>query len=387
MGRAARAGLMGGAVTIFLALVGLVERFTDLQLVGEQVTFSRMLVLLPPLIVGYIVGRPWVERGEPRSATVADALTWGAVAGAAAGALVGFAAVAVEAFGVERVRAVFIQATEGLIDFLTFDLGVVTGALLLTAVSAIAGMAGGALHVVPDGIRKPIVTAVVAVLLMGFLQRIVPVALAELGLERDWLYVRASGLTWFGAIVVAAVAAVASIVRARKGDAIRTWLASGRRSTQVGDGADEVGGGAGLDVPRLILLVVAGAVLLVAPQVLGATISEVLGRVMVFVLLGLGLNIVVGYAGLLDLGYVAFYAFGAYALGVLTGGNLNSFQGIIPPVVSADLSFYVAIPIVVALAALVGLLIGAPVLRLRGDYLALVTLGLGEIVTVLVASP
>jgi branched-chain amino acid transport system permease protein len=129
------------------------------------------------------------------------------------------------------------------------------------------------------------------------------------------------------------------------------------------------------------------ALLLAIPQLLGTVISDVLGSVMVFILLGLGLNIVVGYAGLLDLGYVAFFAFGAYTTGILTGGNLNSFQGITPPVVSADLNFYLAIPIVVVLAALVGVLIGAPVLRLRGDYLALVTLGLGEMVTVLVASP
>jgi branched-chain amino acid transport system permease protein len=109
--------------------------------------------------------------------------------------------------------------------------------------------------------------------------------------------------------------------------------------------------------------------------------------VFIFTLLGLGLNIVVGYAGLLDLGYVAFFAFGAYATGILTGGMLNSFEGITPPAIHFDLNFYLALPIVMILAAFVGVLIGAPVLRLRGDYLALVTLGLGEMVTVLVASP
>jgi branched-chain amino acid transport system permease protein len=105
------------------------------------------------------------------------------------------------------------------------------------------------------------------------------------------------------------------------------------------------------------------------------------------VLLGLGLNIVVGYAGLLDLGYVFFFAVGAYATGLLTGAALNTFTGSGPPAVSADLNFYVAIPIVLVIAAATGLLIGAPVLRLRGDYLALVTLGLGEMIVVLVASP
>jgi branched-chain amino acid transport system permease protein len=132
--------------------------------------------------------------------------------------------------------------------------------------------------------------------------------------------------------------------------------------------------------------VVAGGVLLV-PYVGGSVVAEVLGTVLVFVLLGLGLNIVVGYAGLLDLGYVFFFATGAYSLALLTGATLNTFTGSGEPAVSLDLSFYLAIPIVMLLAAGAGILIGAPVLRLRGDYLALVTLGLGEMVTVLVRSP
>jgi branched-chain amino acid transport system permease protein len=103
-------------------------------------------------------------------------------------------------------------------------------------------------------------------------------------------------------------------------------------------------------------------------------------------LLGLGLNIVVGYAGLLDLGYVAFFGFGAYATALLTGATLNTTTGSAAPALSLDLNFYIAIPIVVLLAAGVGVLIGGPVLRLRGDYLAIVTLGLGEIASILLAS-
>jgi branched-chain amino acid transport system permease protein len=128
------------------------------------------------------------------------------------------------------------------------------------------------------------------------------------------------------------------------------------------------------------------AILSILPLLLGTVISEVLGQVMIYALLGLGLNIVVGYAGLLDLGYVAFFAFGAYTTGVLTGAFLNTTTGAATPALSADLNFFVAVWIVALLAAGVGLLIGAPVLRLRGDYLAIVTLGLGEIVSVITAS-
>jgi branched-chain amino acid transport system permease protein len=376
MGRLVRAGLAAGAVTIFLALVGLVERFEDLELVGSQVTFSRLLLALPSFVVGYVVGRPRIERGERRMASTNEALGWGAIAGAVSGALVGAAAMFADAFGIDRVRAVFIQATSGLVEILTFGLTPVVGAVVLITLSALAGALGGGLHVLPARIRRPVVSAVSSVLLLGFLQRIVPVALAELNLADEWLYVNAGGLTWFGAAVVAAVAVGLSILRSRQGAQLRARLSLGA-----------AGSAEGMSVGRLVALAVIVALLLAIPQLLGTVISDVLGSVMVFILLGLGLNIVVGYAGLLDLGYVAFFAFGAYTTGILTGGNLNSFLGITSPVVSADLNFYLAVPIVVVLAALVGVLIGAPVLRLRGDYLALVTLGLGEMVTVLAASP
>jgi len=90
---------------------------------------------------------------------------------------------------------------------------------------------------------------------------------------------------------------------------------------------------------------------------------------LIYVILGLGLNIVVGYAGLLDLGYAAFFAIGAYTTGILSS-----------PVHNIEWNFWLVIWIAAAMAALWGLLLGAPTLPLRGDYLAIVTLGFGEIV-------
>ncbi|SNC64655.1 L-leucine ABC transporter membrane protein /L-isoleucine ABC transporter membrane protein /L-valine ABC transporter membrane protein [Marinobacter sp. es.048] len=91
--------------------------------------------------------------------------------------------------------------------------------------------------------------------------------------------------------------------------------------------------------------------------------------VLIYIMLALGLNVVVGLAGLLDLGYVAFYAVGAYTFALL-----SQYLGI---------SFWLALPIGALLAALFGLVLGFPVLRLRGDYLAIVTLGFGEIIRIL----
>lgn len=92
---------------------------------------------------------------------------------------------------------------------------------------------------------------------------------------------------------------------------------------------------------------------------------------LLYVLLALGLNIVVGFAGLLDLGYIAFYAVGAYAYALLASPHFG-----------LHLPFWVILPIGAAVAALFGVLLGAPTLKLRGDYLAIVTLGFGEIVRI-----
>ncbi len=92
---------------------------------------------------------------------------------------------------------------------------------------------------------------------------------------------------------------------------------------------------------------------------------------LLYVLLALGLNIVVGFAGLLDLGYIAFYAVGAYVYALLAS-----------PQFGLHLPFWVILPIGAAVAALFGVMLGAPTLKLRGDYLAIVTLGFGEIVRI-----
>ncbi|HIJ55438.1 MAG TPA: ABC transporter ATP-binding protein [Deltaproteobacteria bacterium] len=117
-------------------------------------------------------------------------------------------------------------------------------------------------------------------------------------------------------------------------------------------------------------------VLLALPHILGLFLSEVLTIVGLYVLLGLGLNIVVGYAGMLDLGYVAFFAIGSYVTAVLTSPELGFFS----------LTFWQALPFAVVLGIFFGVLLGIPVLKMRGDYLAIATLGFGEIIRILVLS-
>ena len=142
------------------------------------------------------------------------------------------------------------------------------------------------------------------------------------------------------------------------------------------------------------------ALMLVAPIFLGQYITNVLDLVMLYIIMGIGLNVMVGYAGLLDLGYVASFAIGAYTSAILTTPSVITTGCIVEGIEQFRyaemcvgiaenwqgfglLTFWQAWPIAVIVSALTGMALGIPVLRLRGDYLAIVTLGFGEMTRVL----
>ncbi|RQP26163.1 branched-chain amino acid ABC transporter permease [Piscinibacter terrae] len=133
--------------------------------------------------------------------------------------------------------------------------------------------------------------------------------------------------------------------------------------------------------------IIGGIALLALPllaQQWGSGPVRIIDNALLYVLLALGLNIVVGYAGLLDLGYVAFYALGAYLFGLLASPQLlDTFPGLAAHFPNGmHFSIWLVIPMAAAVAGLAGMLLGAPTLKLRGDYLAIVTLGFGEIIRV-----
>ena len=127
--------------------------------------------------------------------------------------------------------------------------------------------------------------------------------------------------------------------------------------------------------PAWLGFVLIGIALAIAPFVVQAGLGiywvRILDLALLYMMLALGLNIVVGYAGLLDLGYIAFYAVGAYVYALLAS-----------PQFGLHLPFWLTLPLSALVAALFGVLLGAPTLRLRGDYLAIVTLGFGEIIRI-----
>src|SRR5574337_1695521 len=201
--------------------------------------------------------------------------------------------------------------------------------------------------------QRPLVRIVLASLWLGLLSLPLMMELEApfFGLERP--------------LIVSGVVALLGLIR---------WVISEwRRTSPVWmDRLLEAGGTTARDlarrIDRRVLYAVALAAAVVIPFGLNRYYIDVLTQVGIYVTLALGLNIVVGLAGLLNLGYIAFYAVGAYAYGLLA--------------TRADLSFWVVLPFGAGLAAIVGVLLATPALRLRGDYLAIVTLGFGEMIRI-----
>ena len=138
---------------------------------------------------------------------------------------------------------------------------------------------------------------------------------------------------------------------------------------------------------KIIVFALCGIALLVLPLVLqqfGNAWVRIVDIALLYVMLALGLNIVVGEAGLLDLGYVAFFAVGAYLYGLLASPHLTSTFAAIGAAFPNGFhtSQWLVIPVALLLATFTGVLLGIPVLKLRGDYLAIVTLGFGEIIRI-----
>jgi ABC-type branched-subunit amino acid transport system permease subunit len=140
------------------------------------------------------------------------------------------------------------------------------------------------------------------------------------------------------------------------------------------------------------LLAIVALIFLIVPQFMGLYIANVFNQIALYTIMGIGLNVMVGYTGLLDLGYVSSFAIGAYTLGVLTTPSLITCGGTVPANVTEaaeicnTLTFWQAWPISIIFSGVTGMILGIPVLRLRGDYLAIVTLGFGEIISRIIGS-
>jgi branched-chain amino acid transport system permease protein len=354
-------GIVFGLMAIYLAVVGILPMINARAIIVDVLSMAHAALLAIGLGAGAYLARG--ERDQPTGSVVLHGL----IAGAIAGALL---AVLVVAMNVIDLRSIFISLSPQTSDMLTFELDLEYAVPLLVALSAALGAIGVLLARSPPAVRKPVLIGGMAVLFFGVFQELIQIMMQfndAIGEVRDLLYTW-EGLTPEGAAIIFVLATGASL------------LATRRRARAPADGSPTWWQGRN---GQLAKAGIAMLVLILLPILAGSYIGQVLMLVGLYILMGMGLNLEVGLAGLLDLGFVAFFAVGAYTTALLTADSphaLAAFTAI------PHMSFWFAMPIAVMISVIVGILFGIPVLGVRGDYLAVATLGLGEIVRVIVQS-
>ena len=374
--RAVKAGLVGGVVGVYVAEIGLTQRFDGRNAITGLISLGYVLYVAIAVTTGFLASRKVRTFEDPGAPTTGNIFTTGAIAGAVSGA---FMVPFIWLIGRFEVRDTFVNISAALYDILTFGRGTGFALVAWPLGGLLLGVLGAGMHPFAPKYRRPVLFGVLTVLFFTLMEPLIRIMLSDinknvfakinLDIPPDWLY-DAGGLTILGALIIFAIATGLTYRRMRAAEIEAT--AEAGRETPTPAQAEQ----SPLRRKVTLGLIIVG--LLMLPQVVGSFPSEIIGVVGLYVLLGIGLNIVVGFAGMLDLGYVAFYAVGAYSVGILTSPA--------SPLFAPQLSFWVALPIVLVITTISGILIGAPVLRLRGDYLAIVTLGFGEIIRVIVQS-
>lgn len=343
-------------MALYLCLVGIVPTFGERALIDDIVTLGQASLLLTALVVGYVAALR-VRAGDPGQRPLRLVL-----GGTVAGAITGLSLTLLVLLGsVVDLRSIAQPAGPELYDLLTFDLGV-PGAWLPVSVGALMGAIAGASLLLPVWLRRALAVGLGALILLGLFAGILRTPMLSSDLSDLGRFLFASnGLTLEGAII--------TVVIATGGDILLRRLDARKRISRLSEAQRRVA------LPPVLLVVL--VVVLVLPQGLGPFFAQVVALVALYILMGLGLNITLGLAGLLDLGFVAFFAVGAYTVGLLTS---TAEFGI------AQWPFWAAVPFAVLIAMLFGAVLGLPILGIRGDYLAIATLGFGEIIRILAGS-
>ncbi len=408
-------GLLSGAFILFTGAVGMIAAFHEREVVDDVISLGQLLLLLAPFATGFVVSDRLRASGTGSLLIISS--------GVAVGLLTALPTVIMLLFNSDEYRFLldltlklipFVAATYyawqqyrigsdqrliigswlaivvliGIVSFsfalifeikgdlrsvlpnisrdwvevVTFDhpKELMTGIATLLLVSAGAGAAGSFMVLVPPIPRQALLYGLGVTLLVGAFGETVRLILQE-NVDRDTLkqIFRRDTLRQDPALMLFIVSTVAGFLWAMFGQQARQGFANLEPSRR------RVVNGVGL-------LIFAG-ILLMLPWLIGRTLSDVAVTIGIFVLMGLGLNIAIGLAGLLDLGYVTNYAVGAYILAVLTSiGPLGRLDGVF--------TFWMVIPVALLAAMCAGFVFAVPVLRMRGDYLAIATLGFGEII-------
>jgi branched-chain amino acid transport system permease protein len=357
---AVKIGLLGGAITIFICLLGMMEIFSKRAVIEKVITLGQFVLLVTIIATGAIAAHrtsSLVGSNQPMLN-----LTAGLVAGLVAGLILAlFVFIGYKV----NLRAVFLNASPPLYNLLTFGKG--QGNIWpLPLIGVFAGLLGAVFLMIPAMYRIPLTRASIFTFFMALFSGLFRVVMinqkGNIAKAAKYLFGQ-TGLTWEGALIFFLAVFIIAFLWNYRGKEVQARISRLPKRGQL--------------TLRILVFIIILYVAIALPTVSGAFIAQVIVTVTLFILMGLGLNITLGFAGLLDLGFVAFYAIGAYTVGLLTSYGPFGLQHV---------SFWVAVPIAVLVAMSFGAILGLPVLGVRGDYLAIATLGFGEIVRLLAGS-
>ncbi len=350
-------GLLAGVTVLSLSVIGLAGLFGQRDLISGVFSLGQLFLFAAPAAIAYIAA----EKASASKDSTTKIIVYGLVIGLITAIPLILLIVLATTFDL---RQFLVSVSPALIEMLTFNQGPSVGSLTLLAAMGIIGTASAGVQLMPEKYRRPLLQGLLWTLFIGLFSEILSERVRSFfGSGVNNLIFKSKALQPVVAVILFAIVAAISVWWQKRGSGIKERIDNLPSAQQLRLRRGSIGLGVVL--------------LLILPLLLGTYLSEVINNVGLYILMGLGLNIVVGFAGLLDLGYVAFFAIGAYTMGVLTSqGDLGI----------STMSFWAALPICVITSVTAGVILGVPVLRMRGDYLAIVTLGFGEIIRILALS-
>jgi branched-chain amino acid transport system permease protein len=351
-------GLIAGIVALSASMIGLVQSFDLRDIISDLLTLGQVLLFSAALVIGFLVAN--------KQDSVGNKVVHGLIAGIFAAIPLIFLIILVGAWA--TIRDSFINVSPDLINIITLGNAEnpLAGGMTLIGIFAALGIVGALFSLIPHAIRYALLSGFGWALGIGLMSEIL-INVLRSRLSRDTLdsIFGSSGIKTTPFFIIAILLTIFTYWWNRGGKEQYAQVKS-RLSPAQAKTTSRIG--------FIVMLIF----FLVLPSFLGVYLSEIFNNVGLYILMGLGLNIAVGLAGLLDLGYVTNFAVGAYVMALLTSTSEFGLQD--------PINFWIAVPIAVFAAMLSGFVFALPVLRMRGDYLAIATLGFGEIVRVLVRS-
>lgn len=354
-------GLIAGIFVLYVGLVGMMESFQDREVVREFITLAQLLIFIPGFAVGFMIAQRNQKEGTSFTESLGSSILAGLIA-----SLPTLILLFLNAQVFENVRSILVNVNNDWVEVVTFDNRnqQLLGSGIFIAALAIPSAIGGFLALLPRKIYRAILVGFSITLVIAIFGDTVGLILDQLMSDDaiDAIF-RRGVLKQTPAIYLLALSLIGAFIWSFGSKPLaESYSALPQQNKQIF---------------QWISLGVSLVLLIALPFIIGTSLSDAAVNIGLFVLMGLGLNIAIGLAGLLDLGYVTNYAVGAYIMAVLTSAG---------PLGQGNLNFWMVIPIAILAAMFTGFIFAVPVLKMRGDYLAIATLGFGEIIGKLAVS-